>query len=274
MELILNGRAVPYVVTGPRGYGAEEVLLEQDDDLLAGLSWHGVGFATLPFLTDDDHQRLQLGLTEMIRDLLQQIGVPSLEGFTLESYHRFLGTAEAEERHARLVAAIRSCFPLERLPLSVTRIEDRLSEICGAAVHACNPHNGVREFCIRIIRPDSTDCNPLHRDVWLDRLRDAVNIYAPLAGSSPLSSLALVPGSHLWKESEIERTEAGAQVNGNTYTVPAVTGARRPLDLERPDPGSNEVLVFSPYLIHGSAINFQNDRTRVSLEMRFWRSPA
>ena len=44
-----------------------------------------------------------------------------------------------------------------------------------------------------------------------------------------------------------------------------------PLTLERPNPGLNEVLVFSPYLIHGGAFNQQTDATRVSLEMRFWR---
>jgi hypothetical protein len=56
-----------------------------------------------------------------------------------------------------------------------------------------------------------------------------------------------------------------------TFTVPSVVGAAHPLVLERPNPGLNEVLVFSPYLIHGGAFNQQTDRTRVSLEMRFWR---
>ena len=53
--------------------------------------------------------------------------------------------------------------------------------------------------------------------------------------------------------------------------MPSVVGAAHPLALERPDPAANEVLVFSPYLIHGGAYNQQPDRTRVSLEMRFWR---
>ena len=56
-----------------------------------------------------------------------------------------------------------------------------------------------------------------------------------------------------------------------TFTVPSVVGAAFPLTLERPNPGPNEVLVFSPYLIHGGGFNQQVDRTRVSLEMRFWR---
>ena len=55
------------------------------------------------------------------------------------------------------------------------------------------------------------------------------------------------------------------------FTVPSVVGAAYPIALERPDPGRNEVLVFSPYLIHGGAYNQQPDRTRASFEMRFWR---
>ena len=50
-----------------------------------------------------------------------------------------------------------------------------------------------------------------------------------------------------------------------------MVGAAYPLTLVRPNPGPNEVLVFSPYLIHGGAFNQQTDTTRVSLEMRFWR---
>jgi ectoine hydroxylase-related dioxygenase (phytanoyl-CoA dioxygenase family) len=43
------------------------------------------------------------------------------------------------------------------------------------------------------------------------------------------------------------------------------------MPIERPDPQAGEVLVFSPYLIHGGAMNFNSDVTRLSLEMRFWR---
>jgi ectoine hydroxylase-related dioxygenase (phytanoyl-CoA dioxygenase family) len=125
-----------------------------------------------------------------------------------------------------------------------------------------------------VVRPRSRDNNPPHRDVWLDRLRHAVNIYVPLAGSSSRSSLPVVTGSHRWAESDIERTLDGARVNGVTFTVPSVVDATYPLTLTRPDPQANQVLVFSPYLIHGGAFNQQPDRTRVSLEMRFWRVPS
>jgi ectoine hydroxylase-related dioxygenase (phytanoyl-CoA dioxygenase family) len=122
-------------------------------------------------------------------------------------------------------------------------------------------------------RATADDNNPPHRDVWLDHLRDAVNVYIPIAGSTDASSLPLVPGSHHWKESEIERTQTGARMGEQVYTVPCITAATRELTFVRPNPGPNEVLVFSPYLIHGGGVNFQGNMTRASLEARFWRVP-
>lgn len=40
----------------------------------------------------------------------------------------------------------------------------------------------------------------------------------------------------------------------------------------RPNPDINEILVFSPYLIHGCSDNKNEDITRMSLEIRFIRN--
>jgi ectoine hydroxylase-related dioxygenase (phytanoyl-CoA dioxygenase family) len=42
--------------------------------------------------------------------------------------------------------------------------------------------------------------------------------------------------------------------------------------LIRPNPKENEVMLFSPYLVHGGGYNFNADVTRISLEMRFWEN--
>jgi hypothetical protein len=68
----------------------------------------------------------------------------------------------------------------------------------------------------------------------------------------------------------VERTVEGASVGGIRYRVPAVVGCRRPFVMTRPAAGEHEVLIFSPYLIHGGGRNFHHE-TRISLEMRFWR---
>ena len=192
------------------------------------------------------------------------------DDFSLERYHEVVASDDA---HRAVSDRGPWCCGIGDLPIPAGVISDRIGEILGTPVSTTPPHREFPEhFCFRVVRPRSRDNNPPHRDVWLDRLRHAVNIYVPLAGSSSRSSLPLVRGSHRWSESAIERTVEGARINGIVYTVPSVVGAEAPLALERPDPGPNEVLVFSPYLIHGGAFNQQADRTRVSLEMRFWRA--
>ena len=79
----------------------------------------------------------------------------------------------------------------------------------------------------------------------------------------------MLPGSHLLPENEILRTESkGAKINGNTYYVPCIlkTGAGD-LKMIRPNPSEGEALLFSPFLIHGAAVN-RSEHTRVSMELR------
>jgi ectoine hydroxylase-related dioxygenase (phytanoyl-CoA dioxygenase family) len=166
--------------------------------------------------------------------------------------------------HAKLIQS--SDFPID-----VKMMEERVSEICQAEVHNLNPYTKDGVFHFRIIRPQSNDNNPLHRDVWLEEYHDGINIYVPICGSNEHSSLTLVPGSHYWTEDEIARTAKGARVNGIQYNVPALVDAKREMEVIRPHPKANEILVFSPYLLHGGAVNLNQDTTRISVEMRFWR---
>lgn len=267
MRYLLDDEWTELAVEGPTAAGGDEVLLDRDDDLTRATPWAERGYAVAPFLDVAAGAALVGGVTDIIAEYMRTEGVSVGSGFALERYHEFVD----DEAHARVIAHVRRCFPVERLPVARGLIEGRVSEVLGVPVTADSPHLGEAVFCVRVVRPGSPDNNPPHRDVWLDRLRDAVNIYAPIAGSDRLSSLPLVPGSHRWRESEIERTSAGAKIGGLGYTVPAVTGSSRPLAFVRPDPAPGEVLVFSPYLIHGGALNRNRDRTRCSLEMRFWR---
>lgn len=266
----LNGRPVSHTVEGETGYGADTVLLAQDDDLTHQTPWHADGYVVAPlFENPGTYNAMVQGLTDMVAGLMQEAGIPVPSKFTLEAYHRYV----TDEQHAAMARLLQPCFSTERFPIDAGLIAMRVGELLGGiAVTYCNPRvSNCCEFCLRIIRPGKPDNNPPHRDVWLDHLRDAVNIYVPLAGSTAESALPLVPGSHLWMESEIERTLAGAKMAGQSYRVPSVVGGKRALDFVRPNPQANEVMVFSPYLIHGGGVNFQPDTTRVSLEARFWR---
>lgn len=265
----LGDGAIEYEVEGTTAYGADEVLLERDDDLLAGTLFAEPGYGVAPFLPAADYATLVDGVGNLLWQAFSSVIRPAADTrLALADYHRYVD----DEEHLRLAQATGFNWRNDELPIPMALVEERISEILGTAVVAINPNFEQQRFQVRVVRPGRPDNNPPHRDVWLERLRNAVNVYVPLAGSTPSSSLPLVPGSHRWRESEIERTIGGAKVNGIHYTVPAVTGARRPLALVRPAVGANEVMVFTPYAIHGGGVNANLDATRVSLEIRFWRS--
>jgi len=256
-------------VAGETFFGDDHVLLDKDDNLLAGAPFEPQGYVVGKlFDSADDYVALQRCLTGELRRIMKEVGITTPDDFRIEQYHTFVD----DKTHDEVAKKIQSGFSMSIFPFPVDTIEKRVSALIGTKV-ACRyrKHEPERKFNLRVVRPKSNDNNPPHRDVWLDHLRDAVNIYVPLAGSSAESSLPIVPGSHHWMESEIERTRAGARMGGQTFTVPCVTAAKRDVHFVRPNPGPNELLVFSPYLIHGGGVNFQGEVTRASLEARFWR---
>lgn len=267
MKARLNQQDVEYRVEGPARAGGEEVLLAADTDLTAGRAWASEGYTVAPWLTPAENTALRNALAELVRAAVRQAGHAVPADWPVTAYHRLVGDDTA--LHLAVVQQTTS-YPLDALPLPAARLEARVSALCGRAVHAHNPAIGKAQFHLRLVRPHRTDNNPLHRDVWLDHLRNGVNIYVPVAGSTADSSLALVPGSHWWPESQTTRTQAGAMYNGVQYHVPGLVDAAAPLHLLRPNPGPDEVLLFSPYLLHGGAVNMNVDETRISLEMRFW----
>ena len=53
------------------------------------------------------------------------------------------------------------------------------------------------------------------------------------------------------------------------YSVDAIVASKQPLNMIRPNPTENQLMLFSPYLIHGCSNNDNPDTTRISLELRF-----
>ncbi|MCA9603391.1 MAG: phytanoyl-CoA dioxygenase family protein [Polyangiales bacterium] len=265
MQFTIDGVVMNYDVVGPTEHGDDYVLLDRDENLISGLPWEQTGYTVAPFLSPAENASVREAFRAIVRDMVHEAGGSTDDAFTLEQYHTYV----SDDVHAGVVRQIQGRIPLDRFPVPLTRMEERISEIVERRVEMSRTATAGPAYWIRIVRPSRDDNNPLHRDVWLDRLRHNVNIYFPLAGSDANSSLCMVPGSHRWRESEITRTSAGATINGVSFSVPAVVGAAREIAATRPNPGPDEVLVFSPYLIHGGATNRNQDRTRVSLEVRF-----
>ena len=267
MEYTVNGRRLSYDTQGEKSWGEDRVPLEQGVDLTAQTHWHSKGFTIDPFLDQRTFDSFSKQTHELLIDCWKKAGLDPAEGFALDQYH----TLVTDFRQHLAAVDKTKLLPVQDFPIPVTLLEDRVSQICGQPLKVRNPFDGQRIFHFRVIRPQQWDNNPLHRDIWLPDYDDCINLYIPIAGSNEHSSLIIIPGSHLWPESRIERTDSGAEINGVKYNVPAVTSINGSYVIERPSPGENQVLVFSPYLIHGGAVNLNSNETRISIEIRLWK---
>lgn len=266
---IINDKEFVFSYAGEMEKGKDETLLLKDDNLLQNTPWDESGFTIQNFLSESDNREFKNVVTEVIKRLIESSGGTIDAHFTLEKYHAYV----TDEIHLKIARTIKDGWKKEDFSFDLTKINQRLSDILQQEVSTISEDKSINDFYLRIVRPGCLqDNNPPHRDVWLDRLRNAVNIYFPICGSTSESALPLLPGSHKYKESDLVRTSDGAVLNDTKYTVPCVISINgEPLKMMRPNPSENEVLVFSPYLVHGGGYNTNIDTTRISLEMRFWK---
>jgi hypothetical protein len=267
MEYAVNGNVLKYKAEGEVMRGSEEVLLERAIDLTRKTSWWKEGYGIEHLFSPAQYGSFKKQTTNLLLDCWKDAGLQMDDGFILENYHHIAPTLST---HLEAVDKTK-LISVDKFPLPIQELEDRISTICKTPVVARNPFDGQRIFHFRVIRPMSADNNPLHRDVWLEDFDDCINLYIPVAGSNEKSSLILIEGSHHWPESKIERTVSGANINGLKFNVPAVTKIFGNYKTVRPSPAENEVLVFSAYLIHGGSVNLNPDKTRISIELRLWK---
>jgi hypothetical protein len=259
-------------VDGDTFYGSHEQLITKEKNLIKDSTFSDLGYIVIDFLPKKLLQDLKSEILNKINSVTKNVISKEYSLDSIQYYHKDV----TDEQHKKVVSLIYnsngSGVPTSHLNFDFSVIENRISEICNVSNIVCKmPDNIEKEFYIRIVRPtNKADANPPHRDVWIPRLKNAVNIHYVIAGNNSKSTLALLPGSHLWYEDEIERTLVGASTNGNTYQVPSVVNAKKPMNLIRPRLSDSDVLVFTPYMIHGGGPNI-SDVTRISLEMRFWK---
>jgi hypothetical protein len=270
VHYILGENEIELELIGNTIKGADEVILLKDENLIENTSWKDEGFCIENFVSESDFISIKNGIKILIANKIIEAGGQIDDDFDLENYHLYVDN----ETHLKVAKLIQHGWNISHFPIDMNIVNQRISDLIGLTVSTKAKHVDLNNFFLRIVRPQNfQDNNPPHRDVWLDRLRDAVNIYAPICGSNSLSSLGIVPGSHLLKESEIERTVEGAILNGTSYTVPCVISIKGEQPrLLRPDPKENQLMLFSPYMVHGGGYNFNETTTRMSLEVRFWKN--
>lgn len=274
VQYVIENKVFDFQYNGETLVGDDKVLMEDDVNLLKNTAWDQEGFVIQDFLSDENVEKVKYGFTELIKTFIIEEGGKMDNKFCLEKYHTYVD----DELHLKIARKIKGGFPVQKFPINFEIINMRMSEILGQKVStkAEVDDENLNDFYIRIVRPNSLkDNNPPHRDVWLDRLRNAINIYYPICGSTIDSALPILPSSHYIKESNLERTADGAFLNDTKYTVPCVVAVNNEtVKMIRPTPEKNQVLIFSPYLVHGGGYNLNLDETRISLEVRFWKNAA
>jgi len=271
----INGRQIKLNVLADNIIlGKSKVLYEYDGRSIFN-EWEQQGFTITQFLDKQKFLDFYDFIFQHITSHLKKIKTFNTSEFTLDRYHYYVDDNE----HLMFLKSVAagsfgmSGVPLSLLPFSYKEFDNLVSELCGKKFTCAKAFYYLftnKHFWLRIVRPKSKDNNPPHRDNHLKRNRKIVNIYAPIAGSNEHSSLPLIPGSHFWSDNELYITKGKAYVENVKFTNPAIVSSRRGLDMITPNPGLGELMVFTPYLIHGGGRNFNDDLTRISLEMRFW----
>lgn len=253
--------------------GNDEVLSTKDSDITFGQPWYNKGFSEQDFLSKEEFKSLIAGLTSSIKEIIQKELSVNTEGFELENYHNFvLGDAQ----HLKIVSKTRDLFA-EDFNYPVMALTNRLSEILGFHLTDINPKDQRKvHIIVRINRPKSNDYNPPHKDIYegVDNesyIPQFVNFWIPIAGVTENSSLPIAPESHKLNEKLISRTFDGGMMEGNKYRVRMIKSWNKENRLVRSTVKSGQVLIFSGHLIHGLAINNEEDKTRVALEFRLFK---
>jgi hypothetical protein len=194
--------------------------------------------------------------------------------FSLEKYHEFVD----EKLHKEVINSFRGGtfgfggIHLKHLGIPYQDFDSYVNNEIDSNLSCVYKKYGfpIKHFWIRLVRPQSGDNNPPHKDVHVKRIKKCVNIYLPLAGSDLNSSLPIIPKSHLESESEYIISDTPSYVNGKKFTVPTIINRKNGINLITPNPKEGEIMIFTPYLIHGGGVNHNKNTTRVSLEMRFF----
>lgn len=238
-------------------WGDDSIVLKNDTNLIGKTDFDKLGYKIFD-MDEDFNNHLKTFLENKIKDLVSK-------NIKLEDYHNNI----TKDEHKIILNSMPFKSGQDDMLKFSKYIENFVSNKIGENVKIFNG-----DIWYRICRPtliSDNDYNPCHRDTYLDFYRNVVNIYLPIVGSNEKSSLLIQPESHWWKENEVMRTEGGAffKYDNKKYSVDAIVASKKPLQMVRPNPGIEQVMIFSPYLVHGCSDNDNNDVTRVSIEIRF-----
>ena len=231
-------------------------------DKLKSLNWFRKGYVIIDVFSRSEHLKNKKKINGYLASILK---IKKKKLFDIENYHHFTN----DKNHLEIVKQTRN---LE--PQIFDSIQKKIfSKICNKYKISFEKNKILeKEIAIlRLNRPGGIkDLNPPHRDGYLNYWAKSLNIWYMISGSFNSCSLPIVPKSHLYNEKNLTVTKPGCFMNGIKYNVPTILKITRKkknfFKVPKLKPG--QVLVFSPFLIHGFGYNFSKKKTRSALEFR------
>lgn len=267
-NVIIDNVPFSFKVQGDFFNGENKTLFKKENNIITNTPWEADGFSVVNVFNSSQFENLKQSIKKNIYQGLKKasIDIPYDE-FRLKDYHKYI---DSNESHLKVIEHTRN-LRTEDFDIDFNTLATELSKHTNSSLTSFIKELGRSHVQIRLNRPNSLDINPPHRDGYLSYWENILNVWIPIEGCNEKSSLPVIPQSHLTPENEIIRTKAkGAIINGNLYYVPCIIKTTKGvLNMIRPNPKEREALIFTPYLIHGAAVNQNKDITRVALELRF-----
>jgi hypothetical protein len=259
----IDGEEFKYPLEGNLDWNRDGREFDQKNDLIYKLPWGKNGYCVLDIFDNGQFEELRSKIGGWLSGAIVPLkGIVDFVNF--ENYHDYVD----EFQHSEIIKMSRE-LSFESLGISGEELAAVVSEKTGLSLSHVVSRFGKDHIQLRINRPHSLDFNPPHRDSYLRFWENVINLWIPIAGCNENSSLPVIPGSHLWSEECIFRTDAhGAMIQGNTYRVPAIVDTKHGMNMKRVNPKYGQCIAFSPFLIHGAATNKNEKITRMALELR------
>lgn len=265
-QIVIDESVFSYEIEGDFSYGDDEILFAEHRQNLEKSNFYEEGYTIESIFSEKELSKLKVDTLDNLKKSLRTIYREDYKDLRLDNYHKYIN----EDLHQKLIKKTR-VLSFSDFNLDSTKLKSKIEKILNKKISSNNQLLDREILILRISRPNSLDINPPHRDGYLDVWKNTINLWIPIEGCNNLSSLPLIPKSHFWNEKNIYKTEnKGASINGMNYHVPGILSyENNNLEMIRPNPQLGEIIIFTPFLVHGSAINAQTDKTRFSLEVRF-----
>jgi hypothetical protein len=161
----IDGR--PYIIklddTQEYFKGSDIVLSDEDNDVSFKQRWYEDGYTVKSFIDEMRFSEVKIGITQSVLGLVQKVIGNKVCDFTLENYHKII---LSDDHHYKVVEKTRDLFSKD-FNFSIEKMIPKFEKILNFPLTDIDPKSGWRAHIIlRINRPNSTDYNPPHKDIY------------------------------------------------------------------------------------------------------------